>query len=174
MTSYYLGLEVPPGPRRRLEQTMRHLGDHFPLPHVTIIAPPRLGSDLGWLEPVRAVVAAFPRFTVSLGAAQTFGDRVLYLTVRSAPLAQLHRDLLAVVGPAAEHDGRTEDPSYTAHLTLVVARRGRSLPPYEEALSKLGRFRPFTANSVVVFARGTGDDQYRAWRHLPLSSATAL
>ena len=173
MTTYFLGLEVPAGARRRLEETMSLLGDEHPLPHVTVIAPPRLGNALEWLEPVRVAVAEFPRFVANLGTARTFGDRVLYLTVESTPLVQLHRHLLAVLGPTNDDEEAHEGPSYVAHLTLAVARGRRSLPPYEPALAQLGSFRPFAVRSVVVFAREVGDVQYRAWRRLPLSSTAA-
>lgn len=170
MTTVFLGVRPPAGPRRRLARAMAELGVADPLPHVTLRAPPGLSPDLAWLGGVRELIEGFPRFEVALDGADTFGDRVLYLHVVSEGAWLLHQLLLEALGPSPDDDGH-HGRAFVAHLTLARARGGRSLAPLADSLGALGRGERFLVRSVVVYRREPGDRQYHVALALPLDKA---
>lgn len=88
-------------------------------PHVTVKAQGGLTPDLAWMDPVAAVCAAVPRFTVSFTGPEFFGDAVLYLGVASESLRVLHERLVDATSPEpALVERYFELDRYVPHLTL--------------------------------------------------------
>ena len=170
MLSYFIAIEPPVDQRHRIGAVMRQMGDPWPVPHITVMAPNGLTPDLAWLSRVREVAAQSPRFTVRIGEAKTFGDRVLYLSVEGTGLDSLHRRILEAVSPVAdlvpEPSGERE---YLPHLTLARSRKEGALPPFQELVSTLRDIPPFEVVELTVFRREDPSTRYRAWKRLPLA-----
>ena len=80
---YFIGI-VPPNDfkERIVEFQKRWQSNHtweVAEPHITVKAQSGLGSNLRWLESIKRICASYPRFTVSIGYPETFGDAVAYL-----------------------------------------------------------------------------------------------
>lgn len=169
MKSFYLAIEPPAHDVGRLSLLMRRLGDPSPLPHVTVVEPPRLSSDLSWLGAVSDVIAHTRPFAIEVKTPRTFGDRVLYLAVDAPQLTDLRRRLLAVIERLGDESHSDDTPPYVPHLTLSIARQGHALPSYDKLDPLLVKADAFEATELTLFRRDDAQHAYRAWRRFPLS-----
>jgi 2'-5' RNA ligase len=151
---------------------MRRLGNPSPLPHITVVEPPRLSSDLSWWNSVTDVGARSEPVSIALQGIQTFDDRVLFLGVDAPELTDLRRRLLEVTGPSAPDQAALSDSQpFVPHLTLLMARRGRKLPDQEKIEPILNHFDTFRADELTLFRRDIPSHAYRAWRRVPLGAS---
>jgi 2'-5' RNA ligase len=170
--SYYLAIEPPPVDRARLSLVMRRLGNTSPLPHITVVEPPRLSPELRWWDSIVDVSAHQGPITVALEGVQNFDDRVLYVAVYAPALVDLRRQLLEVTGPTTNEPATAgDDSTFIPHLTLVMARRGRSLPEREAVGPLLAHLETFRAFELTLYRRDIPAHAYRAWRRLPLCAS---
>jgi 2'-5' RNA ligase len=170
MTSYYIAAEPPKRHLQRIAAAMRQLGNPLPTPHITVTAPSGLAPSLAWLDDVSNLVAHHLQFNIVLGEVDTFKGRVLYLSVQSPGLAQLHEDIGEILAPSQELTTRLpENRPYVPHLTLAIARQTAELPPFHDVVSTLRDLEPFLAVEVTVFRRDGTVAPYRPWLRLPLA-----
>jgi 2'-5' RNA ligase len=169
--SYYLAVDPPPVDRARLSLVMRRLGNPSPLPHITVVEPPRLSPDLSWWNSVVEIGATSAPVEIEAQQVRTFDDRVIYLAVNAPSLAELRRRLLGVIAPAAvEPTSMDERQTFVPHLTLMIAHRGRPLPDPEQIESLVAHLEPFRAVELTLYRRDIAAHGYRAWRHVSLSA----
>lgn len=62
-------------------------------PHITVKAQGGLSIDEKWLSTVNDVCKKFPSFKVELNESKFFGDSVLFLSVKSYQVYELHNVL---------------------------------------------------------------------------------
>ncbi len=170
MRAYYLAIEPPAHELGRLSSLLRRLGDPSPLPHVTVVAPPELGTELSWLAAVQEVAAQSGPVAISIGEPRAFGDRVLYLSIDSSTIAELRHALLAAIGRDGQGPTTHDDEPYVPHLTIAVARRGRRLPDLQRVRSLLFDVAPFDARELTLFRRDGPAQSYRAWQHFAFAN----
>jgi 2'-5' RNA ligase len=170
MTRYYVALQPPADRRNRLSDAMRAMGDPWPIPHVTVVAPPGLSQDLAWLPVVRDAARQCAPFDVTIGRSGTFANRVLYLAVTSPELLRLER---VVRGDLLHLDPRryAEDRPYEPHLTLARGRDGSDIFDHGELVATLEESGTFRVRELVVFHKDDPDGHYDVWARLPLSAA---
>jgi 2'-5' RNA ligase len=137
-------------------------------PHVTVKAQGGLGSDVEWVDRMRAAVARFGEVEVELGDPQTFGDGVVSLAAHGERLAPLHRLLVGVARPTRPEVARYfELDAFTPHLTLA---QGEDLD-IEAALAtarSLARLGVFTCRTLTIFRRTAADETYAPFAELSL------
>jgi 2'-5' RNA ligase len=169
VTTFFIGLAPPAGVARRLADAMSTLGDPWPVPHVTLKAPPGLLADLSWLPGVRDAAARTAPFRVSFGEIGTFDGRVLRVLVHGEGLAPLRACILrAVEVTSGALVGQDEERPFVPHLTLAVARRRRDLAPYDEVAAALDGLEPFEVQDVCVFRRDGPGTPYLVHERLAL------
>jgi 2'-5' RNA ligase len=172
MLRYYIAIEPPVDQRLRIGAVMRQMGNPWPVPHITVIAPDGLTPDLAWLSKVIEVAAQSARFSVKIGEAKTFDDRVLYLSVEGTDLPSLHQRILEAVSPEADLVPEwSSEHEYVPHLTLTRSHNANVLSQFEELASTLGDIPSFEVIELTVFRREDPSTQYRAWRRLPLANS---
>ncbi len=171
--SFYLAIDPPPVDRARLSLVMRRLGDPSPLPHVTVVEPPRLSSNLSWWESVARVVGATRELIeIQPRGVRTFDARVLYVALDAPLLATLRQRLLEVIEPESNDLGSHGDVRpFVPHLTLVVARRGRPLPDPEKIEPLVAHLEPFRVLELTLYRRDLATHEYRAWRRIRLGTS---
>ncbi len=99
-------------------------------PHITLKAPPGIGSDLNaWLPRLRAACLQMVPAPVAIGEARWFRRDVLYLRVDRDAVWPLHQCMLDVFGAGAATP--TEGAAYTPHLTLGLRSFGMSTTELE-------------------------------------------
>jgi 2'-5' RNA ligase len=145
---------------------MRRLGNPSPLPHITVIEPPRLSTDLSWWEPVTEGGMNSRPVEIEFHGVRTFDDRVLYLAVHSPSLGVLRHRLL----DATDQPNILEGQPFVPHLTLVVAHRGRPLPDPKKIEPLIAHLERFRAVELTLYRRDIAAHGYRAWRRVALGA----
>jgi 2'-5' RNA ligase len=116
--TYFVGVRPPALLAQQICLWQQRLGHVITEPHVTLKAPGRWED--GQIEECRLACQRMPRFQVRVGRVQTFGERVISLTVSGPGLNALHGSLVAAVGEAP---GTFELSAYHPHLTLALSWR---------------------------------------------------
>jgi 2'-5' RNA ligase len=169
MPTFYVALKPTGNTLTRIVDVMGQLGNPCPDPHITLRAPDNLTSDLTWLASLKELAATAEPFAVAFAETRTFGDRVLYLSVDSIGVIELHERILKVLGPDRGFAGASSPAKpYVAHLTLLVAPRHQALPAYEDVTSRLGDLEPFEATELTVLSREDSSTRYRTCKRVPL------
>lgn len=144
-------------------------GDPLVGPHITVKAQCGLTQDLDWLPNVEKVCRSFPRFEMALGQPEMFFTNVLYLSINSPKIFDLHRQLVEAVGPTPEQiESYFELEAYVPHLTLGMLR-----PDLEEirqsAEAELPAFAAFPVEFIRIYAQQETDGAFAILRDIPLA-----
>lgn len=168
--SYYLAVEPPPVDRARLSLVMRRLGSLSPLPHITVVEPPRLSAELAWWDAAMKVGSASVPILVEPDGVRTFDDRVMYLAVYAPSLIDLRSRLLEAISPERGGSSPGDEQPFVPHLTLATARRGRPLPELHTIQPLVAHLEPFVAVELTLYRRDIAAHGYRAWRRIVLGA----
>jgi 2'-5' RNA ligase len=164
---FYVAVQPPATMAAQLSMVMSDLGDPWPIPHVTVLAPPELSADLEWIDAVREAAANTASVEVTLGGPRTFASGVLYLAVSSPGLEVLRRDLVARLRALrAPTSAVCRDRPYVTHLTLARARPGAEPQRWGDVAERVGDLGPFNATALTVFRRDEGSN-YAVWTTAP-------
>ncbi|MBT2641930.1 2'-5' RNA ligase family protein [Bacillus sp. ISL-41] len=99
-------------------------------PHITLKAQGGLTPDKKWINKVKRVCENFKPFQVSLGKPSYFGDNILYLSVNSNKLHQLHQKIVQEISPSGELIKQYfELDAFVPHLTLGKEQYGGNISP---------------------------------------------
>lgn len=125
-------------------------------PHVTVKAQSGLTLDMAWLEKVKVICSSFSNFQLSLSEPALFGNEVIFLSVQSKELLELHKKLVNAVTPSKEQMQRySELDLFTPHLTLGQTYWGMNQSEIAEMKSEAGYvlapFPTFTVSYVRVY-----------------------
>lgn len=117
---YFIGIVLPEEYLERVQQFQnRWMGNVGVEPHITLKAQGGLSPDRKWLDEVKGVASRFRPFSLSLGEPAYFGGTILYLTVHSPDLFDLHREVVQAVSPSPEEIRQYfELEAFVPHLTL--------------------------------------------------------
>jgi 2'-5' RNA ligase len=169
--SYYLAVEPPPVERARLSLVMRRLGNPSPLPHITVVEPPLLLTELSWWDSVVDVGIKSEPIQIEPDGVRTFDGRVLYLGVHAPSLIDLRGRLLDAISPGKDHSSVSEGQPFVPHLTLTIARHGQPLPDLEKIEPLVAHLEPFRAAELTLYRRDIAVHGYRAWRRVSLGTS---
>jgi len=174
---YFIGIVPPDADKERIDRfrnrwASNRIGEVVE-PHITVKAQGGLTEDLAWLDRVREVCSSFRRFQLSLAEPETFGDAVVFLSVRSDEIYELHRRLVEAVSPSPELIKRYfEGEYYHPHLTLGQTHFGMSGPEIlemkREARSALAPWPVFPVSFVRVY-REIEPDKYAPFEDIRLA-----
>lgn len=104
-------------------------------PHITVKAPFDPPKNNVWLDELRKLCQTIPSFSVELGPPAYFGERVVYLSVKSEGAISLHQDVIRIFSETTGYRlSRSEGKTYTPHLTLGNIRHGLT----SEAIKEMG------------------------------------
>lgn len=94
-------------------------------PHITVKAPFDPPKNNSWIEEIGHLCERTPIFSVVLGSPSSFGERVIYLSVKSETLFPLHQEVIRVFTETTGFRvSQSEGKTYTPHLTLGNTRHG--------------------------------------------------
>lgn len=128
---YFIGVVPPQDYLKRIERFQSKWTTQSGVePYITVKAQGGLTQDKQWADQVKEVCKSVKPFIVSLGQPRELGSHILYLSVYSDDLHQLHRRLVHEISPGAELIQQYfELDAYTPHLTLCKVNSGvDSLP----------------------------------------------
>lgn len=179
---YFIGI-VPP--KEYLEQIeyfqkrwIKHLGVE---PHITLKAQGGLTPDKKWIDKVQKVCENFRPFKVSLNKTMYFGDNILYLSVNSNELYNLHQKIVEEIAPSVELIKQYfELDNFVPHVTLGKEQyvgsisTGLSKQELKEmeriAEVELAPYPTFEVNFIRVYQLNNEKRRYERYVDIPLSN----
>lgn len=116
---YFIGVVPPQKIYKTVLAIQNQFGDNRLEPHITLRPPVTVTDESGWIKAIEDVCSSFPPLAVSLPRTGSFGNRVLFIDVRSKQLEELHQ-LLTKAIKTYEQDERNpmENRTFNPHLTL--------------------------------------------------------
>ena len=116
---HFIGIVPPPDIYQTVVDIQKPFGDNRLEPHITLRPPVIVTDQAGWIKAIEDVCYTFERIHISLPAAGNFGNRVLFIDVKSKGLNALHTALLKAVKPYEKIENQQEDDRpFNPHLTL--------------------------------------------------------
>ncbi|MCG7381434.1 2'-5' RNA ligase family protein [Paenibacillus sp. ACRRY] len=143
-------------------------------PHITVKAQGGLHGDLKWLEKVRQTCDSIQTFSLTLSVPGSFGSEVLFLSVETEKVIDLHRRLVNVISPSQELvDRYFEMDKYHPHLTLGQTNWGLKETEIHEmemlAINELAPYPTFNVHFVRVY-KEVKPNQYVPFVDIPLGA----
>lgn len=166
---YFIGIVPPKEYVKRIEkfQTkwMKHLGVE---PHITLKAQGGLTPDKKWINAVEKVCDQFKPFQMSLGKPMYFGDNILYLSVSSSDLLQLHQKIVQEISPTNDLIKKYfELDDFVAHLTLGKEQHGLSKEQLKEmeelAAKELIPYPSFEVDFIRIYELNNEKNRYETY-----------
>ena len=126
---YFIGIVPPEDYLRKIIQFQSKWISQLGVePHITLKAQGGLIPDKKWLDQVQRVCENFEPFQISLGKPRYFGDNILYLSVDSNKLHQLHQKIVQEISPSEELIQQYfELNAFVPHLTLGKEQYGGNI-----------------------------------------------
>ena len=177
---YFIGIVPPVEYMKLIEQFQRKWMNKLGVePHITLKAQGGLTSNKAWLPKVQRICADLKPFRISIGEPKDFGENILYLSVNSAALHDLHQKIVQAIAPSEDLIKQYfELDAYVPHLTLGKEQYGRNI---STGLSKkeikdmaqlanveLAPFPEFEVNFIRIYALNIEKHQYEKYVDIPL------
>lgn len=136
-TPYFIGLMLPADIHHEIVQAQHDLFDERAVirpivPHITLLHPPAVER----LQPeelaarIREIAAGILPLRLTLEGFGTFRQHSVHLRVQQQPqLMELHRKLVSLLPEESRQTHYPDGSTFTPHVTLAQAKRGRHLPP---------------------------------------------
>ena len=150
-------------------------------PHITLKAQGGLTLDKRWIDQVQKVCETFKPFQMSLGEPKYFGDTILYLSVNSHNLHELHQEIVRIISPSEELIKQYfELDAFIPHLTLGKEQYGgnistglskKELKEMERlADSELTPYPKFEVNFIRVYELNIEKRRYEKYIDISLNN----
>jgi 2'-5' RNA ligase len=177
---FFIGIVPPEEYKNRITKFQKQwINNSLPdvvEPHITIKAQGGLTDETDWLQKVKKVCQDNMQFKLKLNRPAFFGESVLFLTVESKRIYQLHRKIVNAVSPEKDLIKKyMELDDYVPHLTLGQTYWGLS----SEELKDMAKFteeklRPYPTievNSLRVYQE-IEPNKYRKYLDIQLKRNT--
>ncbi|NHM30654.1 2'-5' RNA ligase family protein [Neobacillus terrae] len=120
---YFIGVVPPEDYKKRILELQQQWKNnslvHVVEPHITIKAQGGLTPDKSWISDVKKICEDTAPFSVTLNKPMFFGESVLFLSVESEEIFELHRKLVKTISPNNDLIKKyMELDLYEPHLTL--------------------------------------------------------
>ena len=163
---YFIGVSIPKSYKNKIEMLRAEFRFFTTEPHITLVPPPALPDEDDFVEEVVDACKTIAPFDIRLNNLDQFGNRVLYVSVDSPGLIDLHKKLYENLGLQQERRG------FTPHLTLVKQRPRR--PVDIAAIRKRAEIKlipalEYTLNSVTVYHQPKERSIYVPYMEIPLA-----
>ena len=171
---YFIGIVPPKEYLDRIEQLqrkwMKHLGVE---PHITLKAQGGLTLDKKWIDKVKKVCENFESFQMSLDKPMYFGDFILYLSVNSNNLLDLHQKIVQEISPSDDQIKKYfELDDFVPHLTLGKVQHGLSIQELRDmeklAEKELTPYPNFEVNFIRIYELSIEKQRYDKYLDIPL------
>ena len=178
---YFIGIVPPKEYLERIEQFQTRWVNHLGVePHITLKARGGLTSDKKWIDKVQNICQDFKSFDLSLGEPKYFGDNILYLTVRSKDLYELHQKIVKEISPSENLIKQYfELDDFIPHLTLG---KGQYVGNISTGLSKneltqmkdlvdkeLAPYPVFEVDFIRIYGLDPDKKRYEKYLDIPLN-----
>jgi 2'-5' RNA ligase len=179
---YFIGIVPPEDFLERIEHFQsRWINKLGVEPHITLKAQGGLTPDKKWIDKVQKVCENSKPFQVSLDKPKFFGDNILYLSVNSKNLHELHQKIVQEISPSEDLIKQYfELDAFVPHLTLGKEQYGgnistglskKELKEMERLADKeLTPYPDFEVNFIRVYELNIEKQRYVKYLDISLSN----
>jgi 2'-5' RNA ligase len=179
---YFIGIVPPEEYLKRIEQFQsRWINKLGVEPHITLKAQGGLTPDKKWIDNVQRVCEDFKPFQVSIDKPKYFGDNILYLSINTNNLHDLHQKIVQEISPSEDLIKQYfELDAFVPHLTLGKEQYGgnistglskKEVKDMEQLANKeLTPYPDFEVNFIRVYELNTEKQRYEKYLDIPLSN----
>ena len=163
---YFIGVPIPKNYKSKIEILRAEFRFFTTEPHITLVPPPALPDEDTFIEKVVEVCKKTKPFNIKLSDLEQFGSRVLYVSVNSPDLINLHKKIYENLN--LQHEKR----GYTPHLTIVKQRPKRPIAIdkiRERAEIKLIPSPAYTLKSIIIYHQPKEHSIYIPYMEIPLA-----
>jgi len=164
---YFIGVPIPKNYKNKIEILRAEFRYFTTEPHITLVPPPALPDDDDlFIKQIIEICKNTSKFSVKLDELGQFGNRVLFINVDSPELINLYEAINNRLAFEREKRG------FTAHLTIVKQRPGRTVDIYEikKRAEKLLIPSPnFILNSIIIYRQPKEKSIYLPYMEIPFS-----
>lgn len=134
---FFIGVVPPDEVKNRIIEFQKRWKNNSLLkvvePHITIKAQGGLTPDKNWVSEVEKVCLDISPFLVTLNKPMFFGENVLFLSVQSERIHDVHEKLVRTISPEPDLINKyMEFEDYVPHLTLGQTNWGLSSEELKE------------------------------------------
>lgn len=133
---FFVGIVPDLAIAHQITEIQNRYGNNRLEPHITLRAPVIPLKAEAWIQTIEQVAQKFSPFEVALTPTGNFGDKTLYLGVRSGGLTRLYNTLIPQLKLYEPPEAKAREQEYHAHLTLGRAWCGFT-PEHFSAMRKL-------------------------------------
>lgn len=179
---YFIGIVPPEEYLKRIEQFQsRWINKLSVEPHITLKAQGGLTPDKKWIDKVQRVCEDFKPFKVSIDKPKYFGDNILYLSINSNNLYDLHQKILQEISPSEDLIKQYfELDAFVPHLTLgkeqcceniSIGLSKKEVKDMEQLANiELTPYPDFEVNFIRVYELNNEEQRYERYLDIPLSN----
>jgi 2'-5' RNA ligase len=169
---YFVGIV----PSKNIYDTILNIqtqfGDNRVEPHITLCPPATPLNEPAWLEAIKSVTTQFEPFTIELPATGFFGNRVLFIDVKSEEVYALQTQLASSI-KSFEPPSPKSNNKYHPHLTLGRLWCGFTKHDFAEMKKLSDKFLTtqtptFTADSIRVYHKPQHNKRWEPFEDLQL------
>jgi 2'-5' RNA ligase len=133
---FFVGIVPNLAIAHQITEIQNRYGNNRLEPHITLRAPVIPLNGEAWIQAVEQVAHQFSPFEIELTPTGNFGNKTLYLGVRSDDLTRLYNTLIPQLKLYEPSEPQDREKDYHAHLTLGRAWCGFT-PKHFSAMRKL-------------------------------------
>lgn len=162
---YFIGAPIPKNYKNKIEMLRAEYRFFTTEPHITLVPPPALPDNDTFIEKVVKVCKKTKPINIKLNSIDQFVNRVLYVSVNSPDLIDLHKEIYENLN--LQHEKR----GYTPHLTIVKQRPKRPIDIEKirkSAEIKLISAPEYTLHSIIVYYQPKEHSIYIPYMEIPL------
>lgn len=115
---FFVGIVPPLNIYEHLQKIQTKFGDNRLEPHITVRPPVSLHSIEQWVQTVKNICETIKPFDIQLPGTGFFGDRVLFVSVQSPGLNELHNQLIPALKLFEREEINKGNGDFYPHLTL--------------------------------------------------------
>lgn len=163
---YFIGIPIPKTYKTKIEMLRARYKFFTTEPHITIVPPPALPDDDHFIKEVIEICKKTKPFNIKLDNISQFGNRVLYVSVKSPELINLHNNIYSKLNLEKEKRG------YTPHLTIVKQRPGRKIDiekVKQNAKISLVPYPEFMLKSLIIYYQPKPKSIYIPYMEIPFN-----
>jgi 2'-5' RNA ligase len=169
---YFIGIVPPIHIYDTILNIQQRFDDNRVEPHITLCPPVTPLNEAGWLTAVESVATQFKPFTIELPATGFFGNRVLFIEVKSQEVYPLQKQLALSI-KELEPQSPGGNNKYHPHLTLGRLWCGFTRRDFNEMQKSADEFlltqtQSFTVDIIRVYHKPPHNKRWECFRDLPL------
>lgn len=166
---YFIGASIPENYKNKIEMVRTKFRFLTTEPHITIVPPPALPDEDTFIRDVIEICKKTRSFEIKLDGLGQFGNRVLYVGVKSQGLVDLYENIYSELNLEKEKRG------YAPHLTIVKQRPKRPIDIEKvKHLAEMQLMNPptYVLNSITIFHQPKERFIYVPYMEIPLGEGT--